>query len=177
MTRVIAWFCLLVLLASLGVHLATYDLLVPLPMEEGAGFLHLAVMAACFLALVVGLLAVRRVRRQKGCTKKEAQQAVFEFIPALAKALAVAVFLYAWCVVMWSIFWVEHGSPRRTAEEGFELTSHGHFIRSLSEEEFWRLQAYNVRAFSALWTSFSLCATVFVWSLPRRRSVGIQSRA
>ncbi len=170
MARVVGGICLMVFLTSLAVHIASYALFVPPLVEAGAGFLHLAVMFVCLLALLLTAAEVRRVRRQQGGTHAQARQAVWERLPRPAVALALVVFLYFWGIGAWLRFGVEWGTPRPTEDGRFVLESHGVLIRALGAEEYRRLQAYHMRAASACWVSFSLWATVFVWSLARGRT-------
>jgi hypothetical protein len=167
MTRVIGLICLGAFLLSLAVHAATYALIVPLPLEGGAGFVQLAVLLACLLAALAGAVVCWRVARERSCSREQAWQALRARLPESALWTFAVVFLYAWGLQVWHLLGVEHGSPRRSDDAGFVLESHGRLLRPLTEEEYWRLQAYKVRAASALWVSFTLGAVLFVRSLRR----------
>jgi hypothetical protein len=171
MTRVVGLICLSVLLVSIAVHMASYALIVPLPLEKGAGFMQLVVLLACLLAVLAGLVVAWRVSRARRCSLEQAWEALRARMPEAALWTFAVVFLYVWCLQAWLFLAVEQGCPRRSDDGGFVLSSHGRLIRPLTEQEYWRLQAHNLRAISGLWISFSLGAVLFLRSLPRGRGM------
>ena len=74
-------------------------------------------------------------------------------ISKLTKALAVGVFVYAGINFMYSVSLLSEGSP--VIQDGnLVLLDYGHYVRELSEAEFFALKRAGVRAFSGHWLVF-----------------------
>ena len=85
---------------------------------------------------------------------------ILKAIPRSALAIGGIFFIYAF--INFSIFFVlmEGGSP--DAKNGsYYLHNHGKKIRDLTQDEYKRFQAYEVRGFSGHWIIFSLVPTIF----------------
>jgi hypothetical protein len=168
---VIGLYCLAVFAASLAVHLAAWAGLAPLPTSgpyNGAGFLHLAVLLTWLLAALAGCLAVRHVRRLRHCSAKRAW--------AELEGRTEAAWWPTWVMGLLLCYALGNGlatgvplgegQPERRGEE-FTLESHGRVVRVISEAEYWRQEALQVRAVSGLWLMFSGWAALHVWDLRR----------
>ena len=81
-------------------------------------------------------------------------------IPKPMRALAIGVFIYAGINFMYSITLLSEGSP--VIQDGnLVLLDHGHYVRELSEAEFFALKRAGVRAFSRHWLVFFLIPALY----------------
>ena len=81
-------------------------------------------------------------------------------IPKPARALAIGVFVYAGINFMYSITLLSEGSPA-IQDGNLVLLDHGHYVRELSEAEFFALKRAGVRAFSRHWLVFFLIPALY----------------
>lgn len=141
--------------------------------------LHLGAMVA-FGAMVLILVAKQKAKRPArkagesyltwwSNSKNENQKYMTEIIrsaPKTIRILCAGVFLYA--LVNFALFMINSEGGGPFAENGkYYLKSHGHIIRELSEKEFYRFQAYELRGFSGHWILFSLIPTAYFARLRR----------
>lgn len=139
--------------------------------------LHLAAFAT-FVAMVFFLERQRKrhpVEPVKGVfagwrtayrQNQEFQFTLLAVVPRFLQLICAAAFIYT--LVNFALFAaLVPGSP--AVENGtFVLQSHGRKIREISEEEYRRFRAYEVRGFSGHWMLFSLLPTVyFLVAYPR----------
>jgi hypothetical protein len=85
---------------------------------------------------------------------------IIRSVPMTIRILCAGVFLYT--LVNFALFMInsEGGGPFAENDK-YYLKSHGHIIRELSEQEFYRFRAYELRGFSGHWILFSLIPTIY----------------
>ena len=150
MKRVFATLAIIGFFTSLIVHLTTFLGINPAKYVPAVWVLH------------VGCLAVfaPMIFDQKGTEKKTFQREIFSPLPGWARHLISAFFLYALINFALFIFLSEGGVPR-VRDGKYVLHSHGTVIRELSEEEYERHKAYELRGFSGHWMVFYLIPALY----------------
>jgi hypothetical protein len=158
---VLAW---LLLSACLAVHLSTFVGFDPIDRVPGVMFLHLAVMALAFLSFFL-----LRARTPRGLKAVE-ETSMWRASPRWMRRACVCAFVYA--IINFGLFMLlsEGGGPQRHGS-AFTLESHGKTIRTISEAEFHRQQAYVARGFSGHWIMFTVAFVTF-WTGAARSQRG-----
>ena len=132
---------------------------------------------APFFAMVISFVAKqkkdwprREVKRSYFTSWRESNSAHRKFtgqlirsVPVPVRLICIAVFIYVAINFALFLMNLEGGGPQ--AQNGrYYLKSHGLIIRELTEEEFHRFRAYELRGFAGHWILFSLIPTVyFAW--------------
>ena len=80
-------------------------------------------------------------------------------IPPAVRVAFMAVMLASMVNFFWCIKLLEFESPE-AADGRYVLQNHGKRLRDLTEAEYHRMRAYEVRLFSTGWVVFSLAALV-----------------
>ena len=85
--------------------------------------------------------------------------------------LRLTTVLFVYCFINFGSSWCAFRTVRRTrtTRAGFELTSHGHFIRAISEEEYHRYRGWEIRGFSGHWMVFYSASLMMLTSAYRER--------
>ncbi len=145
--------------------------------------LHLGVMIV-FGAMIINLVAKQKSKRparepEESCftlwyNSKSADQTymaeIIRSVPITIRILYTAAFIYM--LINFGLFFKNSEGGGPDAENGkYYLTSHGHIIRELSEQEFYRFRSYELRGFSGHWIFFSLIPAVYFSPLRRRVSM------
>ncbi len=157
---------------SLLCHISTFIPFARLSMSN-AWPLHLGAIVV-FGAMVMVLVAKKKGKRPARKTEEsyltwwsnaiyEDQKSMTEIIrsfPMTIRILCAGVFLYT--LVNFALFIINSEGGGPFAENGkYFLKSHGRVVRELSEQEFYRFRAYELRGFSGHWILFSLIPTVY----------------
>jgi hypothetical protein len=80
--------------------------------------------------------------------------------------------LFVYCFINFAIFMARvSGSAEINPRGGYELTSHGHLIRAISEDEYHFHRALEVRGVSGHWMVFYSVSMVFLVSRYREQRV------
>jgi hypothetical protein len=167
--RLLLFASVAVLGVSLFVHLLTY---VPsAPVRMGWTWpLHLATMAVMGGAVLLALPRPTRRRRPAGVglvawnvqqyrQSQDLMRRIRAAVPRPVQGLLYAVMVGAAVTFYASLARMEYGVP--TADGGhYTLQNHGRKIRDLTEAEYRRYQAYEVRVFSSAWVALSLAAVI-----------------
>jgi hypothetical protein len=154
------------LLASAGVHLATFVPGLPISMGQ-VGFLHVVL----FVPFVAMILKARAIP-SPGAPRAEAQRALLRLVPARVKVAAVALFAYA--ILNFALATSQLGGARPQERDGRYFRAHGgQAAEEISAEEHARLQHLELRAFSGHWLLFYGLPTIFFgWVEPGSRAGG-----
>jgi hypothetical protein len=152
------------LLASIVVHLLTF---VPgFPVAMGHVWpLHI-VLFIPFFAMIVRL----KVLQPPGMTQREYQRAVMRYVPARVRIVAVSAFAYA--ILNFGVFFVQTSGGGPMQRDGrYYRANHGRIIAEISEAEYHRLEALEVRGFSGHWLVFYAIPMIFfAWVEPKARA-------
>lgn len=163
------WFAAAVLVVSLLVHASTFLGIDPMTRWPGVMFIHLAIFPPFIAAICYA--------NRTGGPAQGGQDRVINSAPRWLRVLAGVFFAYA--LVNFGAFMVlnEGGGP--TERDGkYFLTSHGKVLRELSEAEYHRKRAYEVRGFSGHWMLFSSVSLMFfVGAVRLRRAAGVRGSA
>ncbi len=146
------WFAAILLVVALIVHVSTFFEFDPLAAWPGVMFLHVAI----FPPFIAAIWYASRFPE----AKSKNLDPVFESAPWWLRSLTVALLAYA--ILNFVVFMhLNEGGGPIMRDGNYLLTSHGKVIRELTEAEYHRQQAYEVRGFSGHWMLFA-CAS---WTL------------
>jgi len=89
--------------------------------------------------------------------KKRQQSEILARTPPAFRVLAIALFIYAFFNFFFTIFVLKKGGCNPVSENGtYFLKNKGHIVREISENEYEKQRAYDVRLFSGHWMVFYL---------------------
>ena len=171
----------IVLVASLVVHVLTYVPCVRVSMAW-AWSLHAAVLAVGVGALLCGLPRPENRRRPTGVGVLDWQRREYRrsrdlfrrfvgLTPVPVRWVVVVTLLASVVNFYRSTRLLEHGVPA-AAGGRYYLHHHGTKIRDLTETEYHRFEAYQVRLFSSAWVVLALVAVVAArYVAPRKREL------
>jgi hypothetical protein len=94
---------------------------------------------------------------------------IIKSVSMTIRILCAAVFIYTLVNFALFIKYSEGGGPF-TENGKYYLKSHGHIIRELSEQEFYRFRSYELRGFSGHWILFSFIPAVYFLTLHRSKT-------
>jgi len=169
--RICGFVSLTVLVASGGVHLATFVpslqrrfLLAAMPLHGIAMILFILALASFFKFKqrerhkpANGHFASWQVTRH---FNRELNSRLTECVSPILRGVCVTAIVYAFVGFAFFAVYSEGGSP--TVRNGrYQLEAHGLKMRTLSEKEYDRSHAYFVRGFSGVWIALSLIAAVY----------------
>jgi hypothetical protein len=102
-------------------------------------------------------------------SNREYMAEIVHSIPLRLRILCVAIFIYN--LVNFALFIKNSQGGGPSVENGkYYLTSHGHIIRELSEQEFYYFRAHELRGFSGHWILFSLVPAVYFSTVRKARA-------
>jgi len=152
------------------VHVLTFVPSIQISMGT-TGLLHLAAMAA-FGAMIFSMNAVQRRRKVAGESGffgqwRDSQRASKESFAEMQALVPRGIYyagiaLSVYVAINFIVFMgqMDEGSPNVQAGK-FYLTNHGKVVREITESEFHRFEAYEVRGFSGHWMLFSMVPAVY----------------
>jgi hypothetical protein len=150
MRRVISTLAIIGFFTSLIVHLSTFLGINPARFGPGVWVLHVGMFA----------VLVPMIFDQGRMEKKTFQREIFSALPGWARHLISVFFVYAIINLALFVFLSGRGVPSER-DGKYALHSHGSVIRELSEEEYDRHKAYELRAFSGHWMVFYLIPALY----------------
>jgi hypothetical protein len=159
----------LVLAVSAVVYVLTYVPSVPITMAW-TWPLHLATLAVFGGVLVFVLprrnrqprpvgVGVMEWQRRENRRSQDMVRRIKAMVPPPVRVAVAAVMLACAVNFFWCMKLVGFASPTQ-ANGRYSLKNHGRHIRDLTEAEYRRMQAYQVRLFSGVWVIFCLSAVV-----------------
>jgi hypothetical protein len=152
------------LLASIVVHLLTFVPGSPVAMGQ-VWPLHVLLFIP-FSAMVVRLKALQL----PGMTQREYQRALTRYVPAPVRIAVIGAFAYA--MLNFGLFFMQASGGGPMQQDGrYYRANHGRIIAEISEVEYHRLEALQVRGFSGHWLVFyAIPAIFFAWVEPKARA-------
>lgn len=156
---------------SLAIHFSTY-----IPVEiftiNSVWMMHVAVIAVFGAMIFIAKKFKNEIKREPGKKyvgwfRKNMQlqfmnnnKLVFDTIPESLYFLGIVALIYVFINFATCMFGMELGGPQ--IENGqFLLKNHDKVIRALTETEFHKMKAYELRLFSGHWIIFSYIPTLF----------------
>ena len=169
MAKAIGVFAFLVFASSAVAHVATFfpTIHVPTGMVGPQHFAMMAVFAAMIFSVaalhkrqpkktVKGLFANWRAANQQ---KKEFESKLIAPVPFPLRVACAAAFLYAF--INFFVSGVHMAGNPSVKNGNYFLESHGKKVRDITEEEYHRYQAFEVRFISGEWILFSIIPAVY----------------
>jgi len=97
--------------------------------------------------------------------KKGQNNDIFKSIPLNLKTLVTVLFIYAFFNFFFTIFVLKQGGCNPVSENGtYYLKNKGHIVREISETEYEKQRAYDVRLFSGHWMLFYLFGAAMLYT-------------
>ena len=152
------------LILSLTAHLATFVGIDPMQVCPWVWFLHMGIFVVW---IPVVFLSNRCTKDQR---KKDHLQVAMQNSPAWMQKLVGPLFTYVLFNFFFTIFFLQGGYTPRQVNGQFSLTDHGKLVRNITQAEYHRQQAYQVRAFSGHWILFYALASLVLY--PTAKSQG-----
>lgn len=169
MIKVFKYISLFSFIGSLVIHLLTFFPNIEISMGR-VFYMHLIVL----ITFASMLFSYKKFRNSE-----EGNNTIFNRLDSSLKTIKaipipfvlIGGFFLIYASINFQLFWgsMEGGSP--TFDNGsYYLHNHGTKIRDLTEYEYLRFQAYEVRGFSGHWMIFSLIPTIFYFNIARIRN-------
>ena len=143
-------FCVAILglCLSVAVHVATFCGIDPQQVFPAVWMLHVGIFAIWFPAI---LFTNRRIgslpRREQGAARMRGT-------PRMMRAVLGPLFAYTAFNFFFTIFVLQGGHSPTIRDSTFALQDSGRIVRALTEREYHRYRAYEVRTFSGPWILF-----------------------
>ncbi|MGV8118980.1 MAG: hypothetical protein AB2L14_04365 [Candidatus Xenobiia bacterium LiM19] len=97
--------------------------------------------------------------------KKRRQNDILARTSPAFRVLAFALFIYAFFNFFFTIFLLKQGGCNPVSENGtYYLKNKGHIVREISENEYEKQRAYDVRLFSGHWMIFYLFGAAMLYT-------------
>lgn len=152
----IAGFCF-----ALGIHLLTFT---DVRFDQGEAF-ALIIVPALFAFPLWGLMILQTNAAMRAHSASRSALGFLSLFPRWSYILIAATFVYAFFNFDSTLALIEGGVPTRNGST-YTLEAHGAVLRTLSEEEFYRMMAYQIRSFSGHLLIFLLLPTLYFLSQP-----------
>ncbi len=146
MKRFFAFLAAAGLLLSIVVHFSTFLGFDPISRFPLVWLLHIGI----FVVFIPAIIAANKAP----ATKTTSSASLFPNAPRWLIVAVGVFFAYALINFVILMYLMRDGSPTRRDNGSFAITDHGRFVRKISEQEFHRYQAYEVRGFSGHWMAF-----------------------
>jgi hypothetical protein len=127
--------------------------------------------------VVVWFPAVLLLIREKGTGMGFSPKRVIESAPLPVVVVFRLLLIYAVFSFFYTTFVLAEGGDPSIINGQKVLSSHGHIIRSLMDEEYERQEAYHVRSWSSLWMIFySGSLAVMYLRLRKQKELPVEGR-
>jgi hypothetical protein len=150
------------LVASAVAHFSTFAGVDPQQVFPAVWLLHIGIF-------IVFIPAVATQNSKRSIQDKKSAQ-FGPLAPVWMKKLTGALFMYMFINFAIFIYMMSGGSPSQR-DGGYVLQSHGKVIRQISEHEYHRYRAYEVRGLSGHWMAFySIAMTILASAVSVRKA-------
>lgn len=160
--RLILSLGLLLLISCVAVHASTF-VTDREPLSTGVLFLMAIPMFALFLKAVLVLR-----NNTKGVDRNEIWKRVYSNVPRWVPILTLLLVAYTGFNFFYSL-WVLNDGLTPSMEQGrYVMQDHGHVVREISQVDYWRHSAYQLRGMSTHFILFTALALGVIWSEHRK---------
>ncbi len=152
-------------IASFLVHVSTFAGLNPSAIP-GIWGLHIGIFVVFLPALICGK------KFEAEDSTKDFWQVALRYIPAWLPVLVGLFFAYTFFNFFFTIFVLLEGGGPHIVDGQYVLSNHGEIIRQLTEAEYIKCHAYEIRLFSGHWMVFYLSSFAVLLSHVTKNRLG-----
>jgi amino acid transporter len=160
--RLILGLGFLLLISCVAVHASTF-VTDREPLSIGVLFLMAIPMFALFLKAVLVLR-----KKTKGGDRNEIWKRAYSNVPRWVPILTLLILAYTGFNFFYSLLVLNDGLTPSMEQGRYVMQDHGHVVREISQVDYWRHSAYQLRGMSTHLILFTAVALGVLWSEHRK---------
>jgi len=161
--RLILGLGLLLFISCVVVHASTF-VTDREPLNTGVLFLMAIPMFALFLMAVLVLK-----KNNRGTIARDIWKRAYSHVPRWVPILTVLLAAYTFFNFVYSLVFLNDGLTPSIEQGLYVMQDHGHIVREISQAEYWRHSAYQLRGMSTHLIMFTVIALGILWSDHRKK--------